>query len=126
MQRLQDRALRIVYFKDRILQSHELHKKAKLLTLERRSEAQLLCLMFKRSYNNVKYRLIDPNRVTRAKDKIKFYVPRPTNEKFKSFPFYQGSLLWDQMPPETQKSDSYLAFKVRIRLFLENKGDHPP
>lgn len=79
MQRLQDRALRIIYSHERDLQISDLHKKAKLLTLERRAEAQLLCLMFRRSYNHDKYPLIDTNRFTRTNEKLKFYLPTPSN-----------------------------------------------
>lgn len=70
--------------------------------------------MFRRSGDHVKYPLVTPSRVTRANKKLKFYIPKPNNEKFKSFPLYQGAYLWDHLSADTQRCDSYLAFKKRI------------
>lgn len=85
MQRLQDRALKIIYFHERYIPIPDLHIKAKLLTLERRAEAQLLCLMFKRSNDQEKYPLVRPIRFTRANEKLKFYIPRPKKRKIQVF-----------------------------------------
>lgn len=118
-----DRALRIIYFYDCDISIACLHSRAKILTLELRAKAQLLCLMFSRSFDQEKYPPINPSRTTRATERTRFYIPRPKNEKFKLFPLYQGAHLWDQLPQETQQTDSYLAFKNEVKRFLENKGN---
>lgn len=126
MQRLQNRALHIIYFREQNLTIQELHRMANLATLEIRSKFQLLCLMYRRSYERKKYPMVSPARTTRTNEKLKFNIPRPTNEKFKLFPLYRGSLLWDQLSPDVQKCESYLAYKMRVKQFLENKGNYPP
>lgn len=126
MQRLQNRALRIIFYHESNADISDLHKRAGLLTLTLRADFQLLNLMYRRSFDHEKYPKIDLIRDTRASGKIKFHLPRPRTEKFKKFPLFRGAHLWDELPIETQKCDSYIAYKRRVKEFLENKGNYPP
>lgn len=71
--------------------------------------------MYKRSKCPDAYPLMASNRLgTRSMDKIKFSIPRPTLEKFKTFPLYQGSILWDNLSSDIQHTPELLAFKNRL------------
>lgn len=126
MQRLQNRSLRIIFFRDNDLSIAELHTKAKLVPLAERSDTQLLCLMYRRSFDDIKYPHLPSVVDTRTRHKIKFYVPRPRKERYKNFPFYRGSQLWDRLPVDIQQADTYQGFKTRIKIFLANSGDYAP
>lgn len=103
----------------------ELHRMANLVPLAQRSDAQLLCLMFRRSFNNSKYPLLQSKVDTRSTLKIKFQIPRPNKERYKSFPHYLGSQLWDRLPVDVQLADTYLGFKARVKI-LANSRDYAP
>lgn len=62
-----------------------------------------------------KYPLIVTDVVARAHERIRFKIPKPSSERFKNFPWYYGSVLWDKLDPETQKIDAYPSFKSRIK-----------
>lgn len=113
LQRLQNRALKIIY-SSRIT-PEEAHVKAKLSTLESRANNQLKSLMYCRSRNPNDYPILSNTGPTRANNKIRFEVPRPRTERFKMYPFYQGTLLWDTLSPSTQRSETSLTFKNRIK-----------
>lgn len=51
---------------------------------------------------------------TRSTDEIKFDTPRPALERFKYFPIYRGSSLWDNLSAHIQHSQDYDTFKYRI------------
>lgn len=70
--------------------------------------------MFKRSLQPDGFPQITTDSVTRAGDKIRFYLPRATMEKFKRFPMYHGSQLWDTLDRVIHYSESYLSFKARV------------
>lgn len=114
MQRLQNRALRIIFSYDRSLSIEELHIKAKLCSLQQRADKQLACLMFKRTQRPDIYPQVETLLNTRTTDKIKFATPRPVLEKFKFFPIYRGSVIWDNLSSHVQHSYDYETFKHRI------------
>lgn len=68
---------------------------------------------------------MDSELETRSSSKIRFDLPRLYYEKFKSFPLYRGSKLWDTLPQSIQNTDSYLEYKNKIRKYLWQKG-YPP
>lgn len=127
LQRLQNRALKVVYCRDHGISSQESHRRARLLPLDQRADQQLLCLMYRRSYYTTKY----PQAVSalelekRSRMKIKFDLPRPNYEKFKDFPLYRGSKLWDALPQDIQNADSYLEYKSKVRKYLWAKSFPP-
>lgn len=122
LQRLQNRALSIIYFNYyQPLQEREtmeeLHQIAKLAPIKQRAEKQLLCLMFRWSFNETKYPQImgiNENRITRASRKIRFDVPRPKTERYKQFPHYRGAQIWEALTYSTQVAPTYEAFKRPI------------
>lgn len=126
LQRLQNRSLRIIFFRDSHLATSQLHDKAKLVPLSQRADTQLLCLMFRRSFDNNKFPLLPPTVETRSMHKIKFQIPRPKKERFRHFPVYRGSQLWDNLPADVQQADSYQGFKSKVKIFLANSGDYAP
>lgn len=113
LQRLQNRALRIIYTPE--ISTEEAHSKAKLSTIQTRANTQLQCLMYRRSQNHPDYPLVTLFGPTRSSNKVRFVIPRPRSERFKMYPLYQGTILWDCLPAETQKVESNLAFKNRVK-----------
>lgn len=95
MQRLQNRALKIVFLRDYNQTNYEHHFKSRLLPLEQRAEFQLLCLMYRRAHFTDRYPLTRTDGIhdTRSSNRLKFELPRPNNEKFKKFPHYRGAQL---------------------------------
>lgn len=70
--------------------------------------------MYKHSLNPDTYKQIQPTGITRANAKIRFELPMPTVERYKYFPLYYGSQIWDRLTPQDQKSESYLSFKNKL------------
>lgn len=92
LQRLQNRALQIIYNSHSPLQ--ELHTRAKLQPVRQRADRQLMFLMYRKSLLPETYpQLTNPAIETRTFDKIRFDILRPGLEKFKNFPCYRGMCL---------------------------------
>lgn len=113
-QRIQNRALRIIFKQQQTLSKTELHIKAKLAPLHQRADKQILCNYYKRSLKLNKYHQSANTGITRLNQKIRFDLPMPTVERYKHFTAYYGMKLWDRLSKETQLADSYLSFKNRI------------
>lgn len=119
LQSLQNRALRIIFSAESNMSKEEMHILAKLTSIRQRADKQIMCLMFKRSlqldiYPQIESDLQGSIRQTRGSEKLRFYVPRPTIEKYKRFPHYYGTQLWDTLSTDVQHSESYLRFKNRM------------
>lgn len=114
LQRLQNRALKIIFKKHDSHMLPDLHTQAKLTSLDQRASRQLTCLMYKRSRDPTKYPLHIPPRATRQNEKIRFDLPKPNYEKFKKFPLYVGSKLWEELDHTTQRIPDYLHFKASL------------
>lgn len=115
-QKLQNRTLRVIYAHQENMNLSDLHTIAKLPSVYQRSERQLACLMFKRAQNPTRYPQIErENRQvnTRSTYKIQFSVPKPNSERFKAYPLYRGSQLWDSLDLDQQRATSYDSFKNR-------------
>ena len=78
-----------------------------------RADKQLLNLMYKR-VNNSMYPKETLNGITRQQEKIKFQTERPRCERYKNFPLYYGSKLWDSLASTTQKCENITTFKNQI------------
>lgn len=114
LQRIQNRDLKIIYTNLPTTTTEDLHIRAKIAPIAQRSDRQLLCLMYRRAQLPDKYPQIQTNVTTRANERIRFATPRPKTEKYKKYPMYRGSQLWDTLSPETQKLTSYELFKYSI------------
>lgn len=114
LQRLQNRALRIIYGYQIKLPISELHEQANLANLEIRANRQLTCLMYKRAHCSSIYPLMNNESVTRANLKIRFDLPRPTIERYKQFPLYHGAKLWDNLDYSIQRAENYELFKRQL------------
>ena len=124
LQTLQNNALRVCFnvkLRDRVA-VRGLHVRSNLLSLEQRRQVQLLSLMFilKERHRNVR-RIY--NRRTRAADVYSFTRERYNCVKYRSSPYYKGSLLWDTLSPETKRCISLSDFKKRIKTVYSTYND---
>ena len=92
----------------------EIHKKAEMLSLEKRMRKQLLWLMYIDSLNVNNKR--QNNRVLRNNDKYIFKVDRKIGTKYQHSPYYKGTLLWNELPADIQTSNDVIRFKQMIGL----------
>ena len=113
LQRIQNRALKIIYQVNQRTHTEDLHRRARLNRLTERADKQLLNLMYKR-VNNSMYPKETLNGITRQQEKIKFQTERPRCERYKNFPLYYGSKLWDSLASTTQKCENITTFKNQI------------
>ena len=86
----------------------ELHKEAKILSLCQRREKQLLTLMYKISQKGILRKITD--RATRQQKKYVFITDTKIGKKYERSPYYQGTLLWDKLPKETQFAETIFEF----------------
>ena len=111
LQTLQNNALRTCYnvrLWDRI-SIVDMHRRARLLSLEQRRQKQLLCLMFIYKTRHASIRRVH-GRNTRAANVYSFTRERCQNVKYKNSPFYKGALLWDTLPRHMKQYMSLLEF----------------
>ena len=95
-----------------IISRTELHREAKQLSLEQRREKQLLTLMYKLSKKGILCKVTD--RVTRQQEKYVFKTDTRIGRRYEKSPYYLGTILWNNLPQETQFGDNILDFKNRI------------
>ena len=114
LQTMQNHVLRFaknVRIKDMISRI-DLHKEAKILSLCQRREKQLLTLMYKLSQKGILPKITD--RATRQQEKYVFKTDSKIGKKYEKSPYYQGTVLWDKLPKETQFAENIFDFKKRI------------
>lgn len=126
MQRLQNRALRIIFGHHQNLSTNELHEQANLTNLVTRANQHLTCLMYKQAHYFSAYPFVPNAWVTRANQKIRFNLPRPTTERYKQFPLYYGAKLWDLLHHNTQRTDSYELLKYQLRRSIPDQNVNQP
>lgn len=114
LQRLQNRALKIIYANTSSSSIEDFHLKACLAPIAQRADRQLICLMYKRSLMPDIYPQVDTNTDTRANEQIRFAIPGPNFEKLKKFPMYKGAKLLNTLPATTKKLQTYELFKSCI------------
>ena len=56
-----------------------------------------------------------PARATRANAKVVFDVMSRTTTKYLNSPFLRGTVLWDNLPVETQKAENMCVFKKLLK-----------
>ena len=111
LQVLQNDALRTCYYvrqRDRV-SIQNLHRRAKLLSLDQRRQIQLLTLMFIHKKNENVARVYNVN--TRGAGRYHFYLERNNTVKYGNSPYHKGSELWDMLRPTTIECDSLFMFK---------------
>ena len=73
---------------------------------------QMLKLMYYQSKKECNIK--EPNRHTRAADKIVFDIPSRCTAKFLNSSYYIGSQLWDTLPGDTQRMENLSDFEKSI------------
>ena len=97
----------------------QMHRRAKLLSLEQRRQKQLLNLMFIYKLRHVNIRRVH-GRNTRAANVNSFTRERYHNNKYKNSPFYKGALLWDKLPVSAKQCVTLIEFKKGLsRVYRE-------
>ena len=97
--------------KDRV-SIEELHKKARLVSLEQRRCKQLLSIMYKLSTDPVN--LVIPARNTRMHQKLVFRIDNKIGTKYSSSPYYKGTKLWSSLSRDTQLAETLFMFKAIV------------
>ena len=117
LQVLQNRALKCALSKDKLCNTEEIHIEAKLLKLKDRRHVHVLLHMFQLAQmpNFKLWKMHQPvGTRTRSSKKKLLTSRRPKNEKFKRSITYQGPKLWNSLPANIQKLDSYQEFKGEV------------
>ena len=81
-------------------------------------QKQLLWLMYIMSRDDA-YIRISP-RETRAAQKVVFKVPTRILPIYEHSPYYQGTVLWNELCEETQKMNNIYGFKKEIEKLYKN------
>ena len=82
------------------------------MSLGQRREKQLLTLTYKLSRKGILRKITD--RPTTQQEKYVFKTDTKIGKKYEKSPYYQGTLLWDKLPKETQFAENIFEFKKRI------------
>ena len=112
LQKLQNKALRIVYGY-RLENSpnvKDLHNRSGILSLEQRREKQLLHMML--WYSKFGNHLVKGNKRTRLQCKINFKVLPLKTRKYINSPMNRGNVLWNRLTLEEQSTFSNPLFKL--------------
>ena len=114
LRKLQNRGIRtcLLYHRREHISIQRLHNEFKILSLEQRRQIQLLKLLFHRSKNPIYLKI--PVRPTRANVKVNFIIMSRTTTKYLNSPFIRGTIIWDNLPVEVQKSRSICEFKKKL------------
>ena len=112
LQRIQNRAIRIITKTDKTTSTTELQNKLKLQPLHRRWQNQLLTLMHIRSRNPIHTQTA--HRTTRQTSKYNIKIPRPKTQLLKNAPCYKGAQIWNALP-EAHKALELRPFKKYIK-----------
>ena len=117
LQRVQNRALRIVFMGE-TLSTAVMHEKAGVDYLKQRREQHLLALMYRRSYEE---EYVDNTiRVTRQSTSRLLKVPRPKTDKLTRAPVYCGSKLWNELPTRIRDIKTMLGLKNAVKYWQTN------
>ena len=124
LETLQNNVLRVCYnvrLRDRVA-VQGVHNRSNLLSLEQKRQVQLLCLMFIFKDRNHNVRRIH-NRRTGVAEMYSFVRERYNCVKYRSSPYYKGSLLWDELPPEAKRCTAMLEFKKHLKNIYRTYND---
>ena len=118
LQKLQNRAARIITRSDYTIRSREILSDLNWSTLEQRRDQHLKLLMFKTINKNVPDYLLAKfapvktihNYCLRGADS-RIFVPRPSTEALKKSFSYRGAVLWNSLPVQAVNAKSIAQFK---------------
>ena len=117
LQRLQNKCLKTCLGLHRLTDTGRVHVLGKSARLPERRRAHLCNFMYSRL---TKSDLVDKRDIrTRNHDAPVFHVVFPHNETFKRSVLYSGALTWNNLPVETRRIDSQLAFKSKQKRLLK-------
>ena len=114
LRKLQNRGIRtcLLYNRRDHIPIPRLHNEIKVLSLEQRRQIQLLKLLFHRSKKQRHLKI--SARTTRGNMKVKFDIMSRTTTKYLNSPFLRGTVLWDKLPAEIQKTETIYKFKKML------------
>ena len=117
LQTTQNRALRLVYYKQYHVSVIFLHEVCEIARLDLRGKMYLLLFMYKQksNVNIVNSRVIN----TRLHDVLIFISNRPNSEKYKNNVLYKGPTLWNSRPvlERNIQSEDYLKNHLKKEIF---------
>ena len=123
LQRLQNRAGRVILSADNYTPSTIVRSKLNWSTLQQRRKFDKATLTYKCLNNQLEG--LDMNYLRHSemhgyntRNKDKFVLPKPRTEYLKRTFRYTSITLWNTLPKNTQNSDSILHFKTKIRELI--------
>ena len=118
LQKLQNRALRLVLNKDSRYNVWQLHHEAITPMLDKRRECHLLNCMYNRKYK-AQY-IHNPNRHLRAYGAPVFIEYQAQNATFERSVLFRGSQAWNQLTVNIRNIQTYDTFKRRSKKAMLN------
>ena len=114
LQRLQNRALRIITkYDDNYQSTTAIHQSLRILPLSRRRYVHTNNFAYKRS---IQPKYVDNrNLLTRAHGKKLLLCPRPRTERFKNSVVYTTAKCWNELSLDEQRASSYNSFKLKTK-----------
>ena len=114
LQRLQNRALRIITkYDDNYQSTTAIHQSLRILPLSRRRYVHTNNFAYKRS---IQPKYVDNrNLLTRAHGKKLLLCPRPRTERFKNSVVYTTAKCWNELSLDEQHASSYNSFKLKTK-----------
>ena len=115
LQTLQNNALRLSlrYKLADHVSIEQLHREAKLQSVEQRCLFHLLKILY--SYSKSVDHVKPARRLTRAGNKIVFKLPTRCSERYLNSPLYVGAKIWDNLHEDTQRLASIDQFVRRVK-----------
>ena len=113
LQRLQNRALRIILNDYNSGSTHIMHQNLRILPLNNRRCLHFLNFAFKRS-NQPRY-VDNRDLLTRAHDKKLLLCPKMRTEQMKKSVMYNTAKHWNNLTLEEQQANNYVSFKYKAK-----------
>ena len=114
LQRLQNRALRTVFWGQK-LTNNEMHEKANVNCLKIRQYEHMMMLMHTRAKNELYQDNI--TRITRQATAVLLKVPQARLDKYLKAPICKGSSEWNKLPTQIREIKTRLGFKMKLRKY---------
>ena len=92
----------------------EIHRRAKLVSLEQRRCIQLISLLFLYGKMNPDVVVVPP-RNTRAAKRKKYKTAKYENIKYRNSPYYKAAHLWDTMPANIMNTETITELKGLLK-----------
>ena len=123
LQTLQNKALRCALIRDKLYETEDLHREAKLIKLKIRRHVHDLLHMFQLAqlpgFKLWKIQSAQGPRTRSSKKKL-ITLRRPSNEKYRKSLIYQGPKLWNSLPAHLQELESFYEFKAKVSKFYQS------